>query len=450
LEDSNSIWSPTQSSKYSYSKTLTSASVRSFGTYNDPFKHSIGFANALSQAIIREETTVGGTGANGANGGSGESDSASVTGGAIEDDTLALLGAPWAKEGLVKHKHHLETTDRKAKERSWVDCFAVISKGKLTLFAFNTTSQTKSVGRKNVFGVKSGKAASVTGAKVGGGDWMENAEQLEVFVLRQTIASTLPPPGYSKTRPHVWALSLPTGAVHLFQVGTPEIAEEFITTSNYWSARLSKEPLQGGVSNIEYGWSDRVINPGVIERDGARSVESPPVSMNRQMGHMHSMSNGRSSLQSGSIRGSLDAGFGSSKARLPGDKVNINEWQPPSQSMMASQLMEVDQLRQLTAYVKGSEDELEKHNELKTAIELAVGRSLSRNMQKLPLTLLFCTVLPTSPQFHPRHEQLAAQIRISPARNRQIPHIHRQSHRGTKGSRAILRHSRRGSPLASC
>jgi hypothetical protein len=206
---------------------------------------------------------------------------------------------------------------------------------------------------------------------------MENAEQLEVFVLRQTIASTLPPPGYSKTRPHVWALSLPTGAVHLFQVGTPDIAEEFITTSNYWSARLSKEPLSGGVSNIEYGWSDRVINPGVIDRDGARSVETPPVSMNRQMGHMHSMSTdrngGRTSLQSGSIRGSLDTGFGSNKARLPGDKINIVEWQPPSQSMMASQLMEVDQLRQLTAYVKGSEDELEKHNELKTAIELAVG-----------------------------------------------------------------------------
>jgi hypothetical protein len=413
LEDSNSIWSPTQSSKYSYSKTLTSASVRSFGTYNDPFKHSIGFANALSQAIIREETTVGGTGANGANGANGEGDPASVPGGSVEDDTLALLGAPWAKEGLVKHKHHLETTDRKAKERSWVDCFAVISKGKLTLFAFNTTSQTKSVGRKNVFGGKSGKAASVTGAKVGGGDWMENAEQLEVFVLRQTIASTLPPPGYSKTRPHVWALSLPTGAVHLFQVGTPEIAEEFITTSNYWSARLSKEPLQGGVSNIEYGWSDRVINPGIIERDGARSVESPPVSINRQMGHMHSMSNGRSSLQSSSIRGSLDAGFGSSKARLPGDKVNINEWQPPSQSMMASQLMEVDQLRQLTAYVKGSEEELEKHNELKTAIELAVSH-VYRKRCTAPTDHILLAVFPTPPQFHPRHEQLAAQIRVPP------------------------------------
>jgi hypothetical protein len=395
LEDSGSIWSPTQSSKYSYSKTLTSASVRSFGVYADPFKHSIGFANALSQAIIREETTVG---ANGANGGGGESDSASVAGGAAEDDTLALLGAPWAKEGLVKHKHHLETTDRKAKERSWVDCFAVISKGKLTLFAFNTTGPSKPSGRKAVFGGKSGKAASVTGAKVGGGDWMENAEQLEVFVLRQTIASTLPPPGYSKTRPHVWALSLPTGAVHLFQVGTPDIAEEFITTSNYWSARLSKEPLSGGVSNIEYGWSDRVINPGVLDRDGARSVESPPVSLTRQMGHMHSMSTdrnggggGRASLQSGSLRGSLDtAGFGSNKARLPGDKITIVDWQPPSQSMMASQLMEVDQLRQLTAYVKGSEDELEKHNELKTAIELAVSGSLS-------LSSFFFPFLPCAP-----------------------------------------------------
>ena len=202
---------------------------------------------------------------------------------------------------------------------------------------------------------------------------MENAEQLDFFVLRQTIASTLPPPGYSKARPHVWALSLPTGAVHLFQVGTPEIAAEWMSTANYWSARLSKEPLSGGVSNIEYGWSDQVINPALIER--SESLASPPLSsLNRPAGHMHTLSNGtlpRPSMQS-SLRGSFEIG-GGSKARLPGDKVQLTDWHPPSQSMMASQLMEVDQLKALTTYVTNVEGELEKHNELKHAIELAVS-----------------------------------------------------------------------------
>jgi len=360
FDDGSGIWSPTESSKYSFSKTLTSASVNSFSNFSavDPFKHSIGFANALSQAIIREETL------------SGDSETFSVPGGVLDDDSLALEGAPWAKEGLVKHKHHMETQDRKAKDRNWTECFAVLSKGKLTLFNFNTSSKTQSVGRKNHF-IK-GKAASVTGATVGGGDWMENAEQLDVFILRQTIASTLPPPGYSKARPHVWALSLPNGAVHLFQVGTPQIAEEFMSTANYWSARLSKEPLAGGVSNIEYGWSDNIVNQALLDR---AEFQHPPSSMSnyRTASHGHSMSTDRgrrSSLQS-SMRSSFDTGFGNAKAKLPGDKAQLMDWQPPSQSMMASQLMDVDQLKQLTTYVQTQEEELERHNELKHAIELA-------------------------------------------------------------------------------
>ncbi|KAK5108630.1 hypothetical protein LTR62_008121 [Meristemomyces frigidus] len=382
FDDGNSVWSPAQSSNFSknsFSKTLTSASMSSLGYHLTPaaadYKHSIGFANALSHAIIREEGI----------GSSGEGEADVLPGGLLEDEGLALEGAPWAKEGLVKHKHHLETVDKKAKERSWVDCFAVISKGKLTIFAFGTSTKSHSVGRKNQAKQNGGRAASLAPTKVGGGDWMENAEQLDSFVLRHTIASTLPKPGYSKARPHVWALSLPSGAVHLFQVGTPEIAKEFMTSANYWSARLSKEPLSGSVSNVEYGWSDQVINTAVLDRrpesrtainPPATSTNAPPGSMSNK-GHLHSAStasgptNSRPSFQS-SVRGSFDTGFGSSgRNRMPGDKVHVTDWQPPSQSMMASQLMEVDQLSSLTAYVHHVERDLERHNDLKHAIELA-------------------------------------------------------------------------------
>jgi hypothetical protein len=381
FDDGNSVWSPAQSSmwsKNSFAKTLTSASMQSLGYHFSPsaadYKHSIGFANALSQAIIREE--------GGSAGGDGES--ISIPGGLLEDEALALEGAPWAKEGLVKHKHHLEHMDRKAKERSWTDCFAVISKGKLTIFNFNTQSKSHSMGRKSHAKPNTGRAASLAAMKVGGGDWMENAEQLDSFILRHTIASCLPSPGYSKARPHVWALSLPSGAVHLFQVGTPDIAQEFMTSANYWSARLSKEPLSGSVSNIEYGWSDQVINPALLDR--AESVTtSPPGSMANNpaaRGHLHTSSSAsgglsRPSFQS-SLRGSLDKGFGTNqRSRLPGDKAQIADWQPPTQSMMASQLLEVDQLKQLTSYVSNVENELEKHNELKHAIELAVRHPIS-------------------------------------------------------------------------
>ncbi|KAL8966293.1 MAG: hypothetical protein Q9183_003434, partial [Haloplaca sp. 2 TL-2023] len=337
LEDQSSAWTPSASStwsKYSLGKTQTSMSVNSdmSNLPSNDYQQSIGFANALSQAIIREE---------------GVPDSFEDVLRAtplLEDESLELAGAPWAKEGILKHKHHLEAMGKKARDRNWVESFAVIEKGWMRLFSFNMNA--KSLRQK----AKHQKAA---GGVVGGGNWMDSAEDLGKYLLRQTIASALPPPGYSKTRPHVWALSLPNGAVHLFQVGTPEIVKEFVTTANYWSARLSKEPLVGGISNIEYGWSDSVINLALIQPENR-----PP----------SNTGNARPSLQS-SIRSSLDQG--NVRPKLPGDRIIISDWSPPQQSMVASVLLEVDQLKALSTYVKNIEDELQKHNELRSPMLLA-------------------------------------------------------------------------------
>ena len=340
LEDpQSSVWTPSASStwsKYSFGRTQTSMSVESFGSSfpEGDYQRSIGFANALSQAIIREETA-----------GTEQVEEIMRAAPLLEDESLELAGAPWAKEGILKHKRHLDSIDKKAKDRNWVESFAVIEKGCMRLFSFSMNA--KSMRQKM-------KSQKMSGGVVGGGNWMDSAEALGNFSLRQTIASALPPPGYSKARPHVWALSLPTGAVHLFHVGTPEIVKEFVTTANYWSARLSKEPLVGGVSNIEYGWGDSVINAALIHTD---NFPATSVGTGR-----------RPSLQS-SIRSSIDQS--SSRPRLPGDKVTVNDWKPPQQSMVASVLMEVDQLKALTAYVKNIEEELQKHNELRPAMLLA-------------------------------------------------------------------------------
>jgi len=337
LDDQSSIWSPTGSStwsKYSLGK-FTSASVDSFGSEfpRGEYQQSIGFANALSQAIIREDSATS----------IYSYDEPERTTPLLEDETLALAGAPWAKEGSVKHKHHLDAVDKRAKDRNWNECFAVIQQGWMRLFSFSNAS--KSIRQK---------AKQRGGVVVGGGNWTENAEELWKFMLRQTIASALPPPGYSKSRPHVWALSLPTGAVHLFQTGTPEIVREFVSTANYWSARLSKEPLVGGISNIEYGWSDAVINSALV---GVENRSPPPSS------GAH-----RPSIQS-SIRSSIDQQ--SVRPRLPADRVNISDWSPPQQSMAASNMTEEDQLKKLQAYVKNVEDDLQRHNELRSAMTLA-------------------------------------------------------------------------------
>ena len=364
FDDDMSVNSPSASSmwsKYSFGKTQTSMSVHSFSSDfpQGDYQQSIGFANALSQAIIREEATS-----------DGEHETMRV-GPLLEDESLELHGAPWAKEGTLKHKHHLEAVDKRAKDRAWIECFAVIEKGWMRLFQFNQKS------------MRSKNRMQKSGGVVGGGNWFENAQPLGQYMLRHSIASALPPPGYSKARPHVWALSLPTGAVHLFQAGTPEIVKEYVSSANYWSARLSKEPLVGAVSNIEYGWSENIINLALVaDRDNGNPTQNRPPS---------AMHHARPSLQN-SIRSSLDQG--NSRPRLPGDRVIISDWTPPTQSMMASQLLEVDQLRALSTYVKNVEEELKKHNEFRSAMLLAVSSLINVSYIKAKQWLQFTPRLP--------------------------------------------------------
>ena len=480
--DDQSPWSPAGSStwsKFSHSRTqpTTAASVDSFRSqFTQPdYQQSIGFANALSQAIIREEgiasaaamaAAANGTSNIGTGTGTGVSvaesspeDLISRTAPLLDDETLELAGAPWAKEGILKHKHHLEALDKRAKDRTWSECFAVVEKGYMKLFSFNGSGKSSSSSatmRLRTGRMPRGKRAasisnpadgtgSATGASagttvVGGGNWSSNAVSLGSFLLRQTIASVLPPPGYSKTRPHVWALSLPTGAVHLFQAGTPDIVREFVSTANYWSARLSKEPLVGGVSNIEYGWSENVLST-YTSADAKQPIDGQPTVMPSSHGGRLRSSSGAGSGAGGSkislslpgrtpsssavgasrpispssvstlsaayqqqqrpslhssLRSSMDqhsgaggnvSGSSSTKMRLPGDRITISEWRAPTQSMMASALLEVDQLRALTDYVKNIEDELSRHNELRAALVAAVSTFKLSTEQCSPSTL---------------------------------------------------------------
>ncbi|KAI4760561.1 hypothetical protein E4T51_06420 [Aureobasidium sp. EXF-12344] len=373
IDDGQSVWSPSAQSsmwsKISMGRTQTTMSVESFAVHPD-FKQSLGFTNALSQAIIREESA-------------GDTESVMKIGTVLEDESLELAGAPWAKEGMVKHKHHLDGPEKKAKERSWSETFAVVEKGYLHLFNFNRTTTKINDMRSTKRQVpKAGKGAGAAPSVVGGGNWTDNADETDQFLLRQSLATVLPHPGYSKTRPHVWALSLPTGAVHLFNVGTAEIAHEFASTVNYWSARLSKEPLVGGVDNIEYGWSDNIINPALIGNGNGEPLTKP---QSRAGGnHIHSASInslGKQSMQS-TVRGSFDQTFGS-RSRLPGDRAHIADWKPPAASMLPSQLLEIDQLRSLKTYVTSVENELERHNELRSAVNLAYTNHYGQNWNKV-------------------------------------------------------------------
>ncbi|KAL8345332.1 hypothetical protein RB601_005391 [Gaeumannomyces tritici] len=437
FDDGGSIWSPTVSSatrsRYSLGRTQTSMSIDSIGSgYTANFPQSIGFANALSQAIIREDA-IGAAGAASLLSGVSGEEANSTAKPLLEDESLELAGPPWVKEGRVIHKHHLDGIDKRAKDRNWSEVFAVVQKGSFSLFSF---APNKSLGKKSR-GRVGGKGAVV----VGGGNWQDNATNLATFSLKQTLASALPPPGYSSSRPHVWALSLPTGAVHLFQVSTPETSQEFVTTVNYWSARLSTHPLVGGISNIEYGWGDDIVhNPlvtAITEATMGKEADGGPItaqtsrpssaaavtrghrttgSMHSRAGSFHSGSLGFVRARSGSVQsagavmdlgnilvenpaesgsptptgrrgprssssfsstigpfgGSISAGVGGpGRGKLPGDRIHIAEWRPPAQSLRASTQGEAEQLSTLSAYVASIEEELRKHNALRSPMLLA-------------------------------------------------------------------------------
>ncbi|KAJ4387492.1 hypothetical protein N0V93_008084 [Gnomoniopsis smithogilvyi] len=371
FDDGQSMWSPVESvatwSRASLGRTHTSMSMDSFGSRfpRGDYQQSIGFANALSQAIIREDPRGSVP--------SLVSDELKTTQ-LLDDESLELAGPPWVKEGIVMHKHHLDGVDRKAKDRNWVEVFCVIQKGNVSIFSFTPN---KSMGRRS-------RNAAKKGGVVGGGNWQENATTLGTWNLRLCLASALPPPGYSKQRPHVWALSLPTGAVHLFHVGTPEICNEFVTTANYWSARLSTHPLVGGVSNVEYGWSDAIINNALITAINENSTtnvtgtigpagrqRSGSVAATRSSMHSRNSSfRSVSSFDFGSSNPRTMSGLGGSN-KLPGDIVTVAEWRAPTQSMRPSNASEKEQLKILLNYVKSIEEDLQQHNALRSPMLLA-------------------------------------------------------------------------------
>lgn len=152
-------------------------------------------------------------------------------------------------------------------------------------------------------------------------------------------------------------LTLSNGGVYFFQAGTEELVNEWVSTCNYWAARTSKEPLAGGVSNMEYGWN-RVVDPLDNERsmsgDESRDVD-PSDSMSVRSGR--------------STRSKLRWKDGASTIRpshspYP-DKVYINDWKPPLPPTVSSVHDEESQMEALQKHVLSMKKDLKRHNELR-------------------------------------------------------------------------------------
>ncbi|KAG8862477.1 hypothetical protein FRB96_001548 [Tulasnella sp. 330] len=301
------------------------------------FAPTLGFASNLSHAIIKEAH---------------EDDDQSMDSVATDDtsvsmteEELALTGAPWAKEGMLCRKQYWESTGKRAKNKNWTDLFVVIQKGELSMFTFGE-------------GGTSGRG----GGGVGGGNWLANAQSMGTVMLAHSLAHGLPPPGYNRSRPHCFVLTLSTDAVYFFQAGTEDLVNEWVSTCNYWAARLSKEPLSGGVSNMEYGWNRAGQNLGNVNtvRSGANDSTDNFDTVSVR------------SVRSRLSKKSWGDGLGSGRTQhspFAMEKIHINDWKPPMTPTVASTHDEEAQMEALQKRVKVLKAEMSTHDQLQLPMQ---------------------------------------------------------------------------------
>jgi len=164
-------------------------------------------------------------------------------------------------------------------------------------------------------------------------------------------------------------LTLANGGVYFFQAGTEELVNEWVSTCNYWAARTSKEPLAGGVSNMEYGWSrvsDALYTRSVTDNDATRELDRTDTL---------SVRSGRSNR---SKFGWRDATQTLRASHSPWtDRVSINDWKPPIPPSISSINDEETQLEALQKYVGTLKRDLKRHNELREPMVALVRRLCS-------------------------------------------------------------------------
>ncbi|KAF9268675.1 hypothetical protein L218DRAFT_1048266 [Marasmius fiardii PR-910] len=300
-----------------------------FGSSSSFLSPTLGFASNLTHTIIKETQEDDDRSDH-----SNDSTSSNIS---ITDEELALLGAPWAKEGMLCRKQYWESTGKRAKDKGWLDVFVVIQKGELNMFTFGEHG----VGGSSV---------------VGGGNWLSNANAVGTVHLAHSLAHALPSPGYNRQRPYCMVLTLSNGGVYFFQAGTEELVNEWVSTCNYWAARTSKEPLAGGVSNMEYGWN-RVNEVSVHGRS-----QSDTESMR---------DSDATSVKSGKSTRSKFGGWREGAATVRAthspwiDRIVINDWKPPMPPSVSSFHDEETQLEALRKHVKSMKRDLQRHNELR-------------------------------------------------------------------------------------
>ncbi|KAJ2101491.1 hypothetical protein GGI09_001724, partial [Coemansia sp. S100] len=230
------------------------------------------------------------------------------------------------RSGVLVRKHLFERAGKKASSRAWRTCYVSVDRGTVAMYKMD--------GRH--------------GAHPDGRELTDTSLQLGSVSLRHTMTHMLPSPGYSRSRPHVFALQLPSGGVYLFQTASEVELRDWVAACNYWAARESKAPYMiGGVYNMEYGWDNTGDFALRFDEREAREDRGEEMSPAEQVAEDRRIVEER------------DASKGAS----------ILEWTPPNNPMQRSDLDEAAQLKSLLHHITYLEEELVSHKKVQGSIE---------------------------------------------------------------------------------
>ncbi|KAJ2716301.1 hypothetical protein H4R19_000723 [Coemansia spiralis] len=230
------------------------------------------------------------------------------------------------RSGVLVRKHLFERAGKKASHRAWRTCYVSVDRGTVAMYKMD--------GRH--------------GGHPDGRELTDTSLQLGSVSLRHTMTHMLPPPGYSRSRPHVFALQLPSGGVYLFQTASEVELRDWVAACNYWAARESKAPYMiGGVYNMEYGWDNTGDFTLRFDEREARQDRGEQLSPVEQAADDRRISEEREASKG----------------------ANILEWAPPNNPMQRSDLDEAAQLKALLHHIAYLEEELVSHKKVQGSID---------------------------------------------------------------------------------
>ncbi|KAG1451511.1 hypothetical protein G6F56_008065 [Rhizopus delemar] len=163
------------------------------------------------------------------------------------------------RQGIVMRKHVMETSEKKAKHRQWQLCYLVMNETEMIMYKAVQKNDVRGKKRKSMIFWNQSVVSPFSLQDIVSSDadeWQPDLNQpaLGMIPLNHCYATSVLPPGWNGQRPHVFRLESAEGGLWMFESTDMFAIQAWVEAVNFSAATISKNPMQGAVCNIDYGW----------------------------------------------------------------------------------------------------------------------------------------------------------------------------------------------------